>query len=315
MIKSLCFFLLILTIIVSVFFGASNTHAFSFDINNAIVLNYRLPRVLFAALIGGCLGFSGSLYQLILKNPLADSFTTGASGVAALGAVFSLVLGFNFYVLPLVSFMCAVLGIAFIYKLSLQNGYINPITMILSGIVLNIFASSLIGLLKYFFDESLGNIIFFLMGGLHFVGWSQLIFIFLFFLVVFFVQLKDHDSLNILSLDEATAITTGVNVKFVRLKAFIIATIVISFCVSFTGIIGFVGLIVPHLARDMFGSNMYNNLIYSTIFGGILLTISDTISRTILPSGGELPVGIITSLLGGIFFFYLLIRKRATSWF
>jgi iron complex transport system permease protein len=135
------------------------------------------------------------------------------------------------------------------------------------------------------------------------------------FIILFFIQLQDHHSLDILSLDEATAITTGVNTKVVRMKAFIIATLLISLCVSLTGIIGFIGLIVPHIARDLFGSSMYNNLFYSTIFGGILLTISDTISRIIVPSGGELPVGIITSLLGGIFFFYLLIRKRGAAWF
>lgn len=313
--KSICLLLLILTIIISVFFGSSNTHLFSLNIIDTVVLNYRLPRVLFSALIGGCLGFSGSIYQLILKNPLADSFTTGASGVAALGAVISLVLGFNFYLTPLIAFIFAIFGIAFIYKLSSINGYINPVTMILSGIVLSIFASSLTGFLKYFFDESLGNIIFFLMGGLHFVSWTQLIFFMLFFIMLFLIQLKDHYSLDILSLDEATAITTGVNVKAVRMKAFVIATLLISLCVSFTGIIGFIGLIVPHISRDLFGSAMYNNLIYSTIFGGILLTISDTMSRIIIPSGAELPVGIITSLLGGIFFFYLLTRKRAVTWF
>ncbi|MDY6821135.1 MAG: iron ABC transporter permease [Deferribacterota bacterium] len=314
--KYLFFTILLIVLTISIFIGSADINIFSIkNYEYNIIVNYRIPRVLFSAVIGGILGFSGSIYQLVLKNPLADALTTGASGVAALGAVISITLGLHSYLMPIISFFFALIGIAFIYKISSTDGHVHPISIILAGVILNIFASAIISLLKYVFDESLASIIFFLMGGIHYITWGQLGIIFSIFLILYYLVSKNSTSLDLLTLDEATATTTGINVKYLRMKSFIISTLLIALAVSFTGIIGFVGLIVPHIARDIFGSSMCYNIYYSTIFGAILLSISDTLSRIIIPSGAELPVGIITSIFGGIFFFYILNKKRQLSWF
>jgi iron complex transport system permease protein len=296
--------------------GAADISIFSMNIiDKDIILNYRLPRVLFSALIGAILGFSGSLYQLILKNPLADGFTTGAASMAGLGAAISIIIGLNIYYIPFVSFIFAIIGIFFVYTIASRNGYINPVTMILAGVVLNIFSSAIIGFIKYFYDESLASLIFFLMGGFHFIKWSQLLISLFTFLTLFLLVNRQANRLNLLALDDASAITTGINIKYIRLASFIIATFLTALAVSFTGIIGFVGLITPHIARALYGSYMSDNLYYSSVMGAILLSASDTFSRVIIPSGAELPVGIITAIIGGVFFFYLLNNKRQLQWF
>lgn len=307
---------LCILLFISTFVGAADISIFSMNIiDKDIILNYRLPRVLFSALIGAILGFSGSLYQLILKNPLADGFTTGAASMAGLGAAISIIIGLNIYYIPFVSFIFAIIGIFFVYTIASRNGYINPVTMILAGVVLNIFSSAIIGFIKYFYDESLASLIFFLMGGFHFIKWSQLLISLFTFLTLFLLVNRQANRLNLLALDDASAITTGINIKYIRLASFIIATFLTALAVSFTGIIGFVGLITPHIARALYGSYMSDNLYYSSVMGAILLSASDTFSRVIIPSGAELPVGIITAIIGGVFFFYLLNNKRQLQWF
>ncbi len=279
-----------------------------------ILLGLRLPRVLFSAVIGAMLGLSGSVYQLTLKNPLADSFTTGAASSSALGAVLAIAFGLPLPLVPIIALATGLGGLLTVYKLSKTGGVINPVTMILAGVVMNIVASSVISFAKYFFEDSLSSIVFWLMGGFFVVDWGKLILCAVVLAVAYLLFAGRALQLNLLALDEHSAQSLGVNVDRLRSIAFFVATALVAVAVSHTGIIGFVGLIVPHVSRSLFGSDMRHNLFFSTLLGALLLTLADAASRTIIPGGAELPVGIITALLGGIFFLYLLHTRRERFW-
>ncbi|WP_417347234.1 FecCD family ABC transporter permease [Ferrimonas sp.] len=284
------------------------------EVGRGIVTELRLPRVLFAALIGAMLGLSGSVYQLTLKNPLADSFTTGAASSSALGAVLAIALGVPGHGVALCAFATGLGGLGLVYRMSQTRGRINPITMILAGVVMNIVASAIISFSKYYFEDSLNAIVYWLMGGIFLVSWDRLVLCAALLAGVYLFLSRRAQALNLLSLDEASAQSLGVNVKQLRSWAFVLSTLMVSVAVSFSGIIGFVGLIVPHVARSLFGSDMKLNLFYSAVMGSGLLVASDALSRTVIPGGAELPVGIITAILGGGFFFYLLQTRREALW-
>jgi iron complex transport system permease protein len=206
-------------------------------------------------------------------------------------------------------------GLLIVYFLSTDKGIVNPVTMILAGVVLNIVASSIIGFTKYYFEESLSSIVYWLMGGFHLITPFKIIFVLAVFFLVYFLFAFKSEKLNLLALDDYSAQTSGINVKKERITAFVFSTLLVAVSVSYTGLIGFVGLIVPHIARSFFGSNMKNNLFYSSVLGAILLMLSDSVSRVIIPGGAELPVGIITAVLGGVFFLYILGMKKTSVWF
>ena len=283
-------------------------------IEYSILTELRVPRVLFSAIIGAMLGLSGSIYQLTLKNPLADSFTTGAASSSALGAVLAISLGMPVQFIAIFAFATGITGLMMVYRMSLTGGRINPITMILAGVVMNIIASAIISFSKYYFEDSLNSIVYWLMGGIFMVTWERLFTCMLLFTVVFAYLNRNAMKLNVLALDEHSAQSLGLNVHQLRTRVFILSTLLVSVAVSFSGIIGFVGLIVPHISRSLFGSDMKNNIFYSSLFGAFLLMASDTLSRVIIPGGAELPVGILTAIFGGLFFFYLLKHRREHLW-
>ena len=267
-----------------------------------------------AFLIGGALGLSGALFQLVLKNPLADGFTTGVASSSALGAVVAISLGLPLFSVPLIAFISGLLGLITVYKISRSVSGLNPVTLILAGIVINIISSSIISFLKYYFDESVGSIVFWLMGGFYQFEPVKILIVFSISSVCFLFFYKNGLKLNVLAFDEISASNMGVNFKFYRNVSFIGAALLAALAVSFSGIIAFVGLIVPHIVRGIFGSNMKKVVFYSTLFGADLTLISDTVSRSIIPSGSELPVGIITSIVGGSFFIYILIKRKERIW-
>ncbi|CAM2863621.1 FecCD family ABC transporter permease [Vibrio rarus] len=279
-----------------------------------ILTELRLPRVLFSCVIGAMLGLSGSIYQLTLKNPLADSFTTGAASSSALGAVLAIALGMPVHCVSLLAFITGLAGLTMVYRMSLTQGRINPITMILAGVVMNIVASAIISFAKYYFEDSLNSIVYWLMGGIFMVTLERLAICVVLLVGVLYFLHRNSMKLNILSLDEHSAQSLGINVHRLRSTVFIAATLLVSVAVSFSGIIGFVGLIVPHISRSLFGSDMKHNIFYSSLLGAWLLMASDTIARVIIPGGAELPVGIMTAVFGGAFFFYLLKHRREHFW-
>lgn len=313
--KKLLFIIFILTLIGSCLVGSTAINPLDLSaVDKDILLSLRLPRVLFSAVIGAMLGLSGAVYQLTLKNPLADSFTTGAASSSALGAVLGIALGLPLPLVPLAAMVTGLGGLMLVYHLSRTDGVINPVTMILAGIVMNIVASAVISFAKFYFEDSLSSIVFWLMGGFFIVDWTKLLVCLTVFALTFILFSRSALQLNLLTLDEHSAQSLGVNVHRLRSVSFVAATALVAVAVSHTGIIGFVGLIVPHVARSLFGSDMKQNLLYSSLLGALLLTAADTLARIIIPGGAELPVGIITALLGGLFFLYLLQTRRERFW-
>ncbi len=218
-----------------------------------IFWSIRLPRVLFATIIGGMLGLSGSVYQLVLKNPLADSFTTGAASSSALGAVLAIAIGVPVAFISPFALITGLSGLMLVYKLSSSRGRVlSPVTMILAGVVLNIVASSVISFTKFYFEDALSSIVFWLMGGFFIVTYQKIIIGTSVLLVVYIYFLMRSGSLNLLAMDEYSAETSGVNVRAERMGAFVLATLLVAVAVSYSGLIGFVGLIVPHVARSFF---------------------------------------------------------------
>ena len=206
-----------------------------------ILTELRVPRVLFSAIIGAMLGLSGSIYQLTLKNPLADSFTTGAASSSALGAVLAISLGAPVHFISIFAFVTGIGGLMMVYKMSLTSGRINPITMILAGVVMNVVASAIISFSKYYFEDSLNSIVYWLMGGIFMVSWERLFTCVVLFAAVFAYLRANSMKLNILALDEHSAQSLGINVHRLRTVVFIVSTLLVSVAVSFSGIIGFVG--------------------------------------------------------------------------
>lgn len=285
------------------------------EVQSNIFWSIRLPRVLFAACIGGMLGLSGAVYQLVLKNPLADSFTTGAASSSALGAVLAIGLGFPVVLVAPFALVTGLCGLLAVYRLSSVRGRIlSPVTMILAGVVLNIVASSVIGFTKFYFEESLSSIVFWLMGGFFMVSYQKIAAAVTVLVVVYAFFHIRGTRLNLLAMDEFSAETSGINVRRERMTAFVFSTLLVAVAVSFSGLIGFVGLIVPHIARSFFGADMRTNIYFSTVFGGLLLVVSDAFSRSVIPGGTELPVGIVTAVLGGLFFLYILRKKSGQVW-
>ncbi|AZG73306.1 FecCD family ABC transporter permease [Shewanella livingstonensis] len=313
--KIICLACLVILSLIATLVGPHWINPFHMSgLDGDILTQLRVPRVLFAAVIGAMLGISGSIYQLTLKNPLADSFTTGAASSSALGAVLAISLGVGGYWIPVCAFATGMTGLLLVYRLSQTQGRINPITMILAGVVMNIIASAIISFSKYYFEDSLNAIVYWLMGGIFLVTWDRLLLCVLLFGVIYLYLQRRSMELNILALDEQSAQSLGVDVKKLRSTSFILSTLLVSVAVSFSGIIGFVGLIVPHISRSLFGSDMRHNIFYSSVLGSGLLVLSDAFSRVVIPGGAELPVGIVTAVLGGMFFFYLLQSRREHFW-
>ncbi len=274
-----------------------------------ILLRVRLPRVLLSVLVGGALSMGGVLFQYVMKNPLADSFTTGVAASSALGAVLAILLGLH-GLMPVTGLGGGLLGLWVVYRVASYRGSVEPLSMLLAGIVVSTFGSACISLIKYLSDEGVSSIVFWLMGGFQNASVERVL-VFTGVLAVSFVYLQRRAlALDIIAFDETTARSSGVDVDRLRKEAFFFGTLLTAISVGYAGIIGFVGLIVPHLLR-LVGFLRAGQLLGMSLLGGAsFMVLNDLVARTILPQGQELPVGIITSSLGGVFFLYLLVTKK-----
>lgn len=279
-----------------------------------VIMDVRLPRILTAAIVGGGLAVAGAVFQAILLNPLADPYTLGVSSGAAFGASLALVLGILGITVPIVvsvplfAFLGAIVTLGVVFALAAPDGRLSSNTLILSGVIVAAILSAGIGFIKYLADEQVGVIIFWLMGS--FVGrtWSDVALTATFVLPGLLLILYSGRDLNILALGGRTADTLGVDSRRVKKTLLVCASLMTAICVSVSGIIGFVGLIVPHLLRLILGPD--NRLLIPACFfgGAILLLTADTITRAWLPT--ELPIGVLTSLIGGPFFCYIFRKKQ-----
>lgn len=288
-------------------------------IAQSVFFRLRLPRVIMAAIIGASLSIVGVALQSLFRNPLADPFTLGVSGGAALGASVAIVLGLGASMagVPLI-FLAAFAGsgvaVFVVYRLARTGGVVLPGALLLSGVVLNLFASAGVLVLQYVADLTRSlQILRWLMGSLDVVGFS-LIWKMLIVLTPCCVLLIAYArDLHLLAISEESAASLGVNVRRTERVIYVLSSLIVGVTVSVGGTIGFVGLLVPHAARLLFGQDVRVLLPTSFLLGAAFLILADAVARTIF-SPGELPVGVITALLGGPVFLWLLrTRRRYTA--
>jgi len=289
-----------------------------------VVVQMRFFRVILAWLVGAGLAMSGVAFQGVLKNPLAEPFTLGVSGGAAFGAAMVLGLGWNlgwagaaFFpglsVVPLCALAGSLLALAAALALSRGAAGASRETLVLAGIVVSAFLSACISLFKALNEESTASIVFWIMGGFQGRGATDVWLYLPYFGLGTLVVWRYSRELDVLALGEAQAVQLGVDAARVRVRLLAAASIMAGAAVSVCGVIGFVGLAVPHLVRLAFGASSRGLLALSGMLGGTLLVWSDIVARTILPGGAELPVGVVTALLGGPFFLFLLKRRTGNG--
>lgn len=279
-----------------------------------IILNIRLPRVALAALVGMALALAGTTYQGIFINPMADPYIIGASSGASLGASIAILLSLNFSFLgissvPFFAFLGSLGTVALVYRLAKTGEKIPVMTLLLSGIAVTTFVSAFVSLFVYFSGQRLHQILFWMMGGFASASWLYVKMIFPYVILGFAVNLFFARELNIMLLGEETAHHLGVSVEKLKKMLLISSSILTAAAVSVSGIIGFVGLVVPHMVRLIVGPDHRILVPSSALFGASYLILADTIARSVLPPE-EIPVGIITSIFGGPFFIYLLKRRK-----
>jgi len=275
----------------------------------------RFSRVILAIIVGGVLASAGVVFQSLLKNPLASPYTLGISGGASLGAVIAINLQldfaiFGFSTLPIAAFLGSLVSIFFVYFLTRTRNYLSTAILLLAGVTANYFFSAIILFIQYKaqFGQTI-KMIRWMMGGLDVVNFEPIIKILPFVVIAFVLLFFQSKKYNLLSLDRDTAISLGVNVERTQKLVFFAASLTTASVISVSGPIGFVGLIIPHTLRLIIGSDHRLLFPSSFLFGGVFLAVCDTIARTIM-SPDEIPVGVITAMLGGPFFIYLLLSKK-----
>ena len=279
-----------------------------------ILLNLRLPRILLACLVGAALSVVGTSFQGIFKNPMADPFVLGVSSGAALGATIAMVFlsGTHFFGMSFVAFNAfigAIITTFLVYNIARVGTKVPVATLLLAGIAINYLLSSIISLLMTFNSDNIEKIVMWTMGSFSTAGWNEVILLFIIIVPsILFIFTFSRD-LNIMLLGEDSARSLGIDVNGFKKYIFIISTLMVAAVVSVSGIIGFVGLIVPHAIRMIFGSDNRVVIPFSALGGAIFLIICDTLARVIVPPS-EIPVGIITSIFGVPFFIYLLYRTK-----
>jgi len=276
-----------------------------------IIFEIRLPRVLFAISVGGGLSIAGAVFQSVLLNPLAEPYILGISSGATFGAVLSFIIGLTFIGTQLFSFGGALLVISLVYLLGKRYGELEPNQLLLSGVMIGAFFSAGILLLMILLNDSLRMAVYWLVGNLSLAKKENLIFILPITFVVSLILILNSFKYNLLSLGDESAQQLGLNVKRIKKISYIGVSLMVGTLVSVSGIIGFVGLLIPHVCRMIFGTD--NRIVFPASFfiGAGYLTIADTIARTVA-SPIEIPVGAITAIIGAPVFIYLL-RKRVLN--
>jgi iron complex transport system permease protein len=279
-----------------------------------ILVKIRLPRVLLAGLVGFSLSMGGVVFQALLRNPLADPFILGVSSGAAFGAILGIFLGFSFTLgIPSMAFAGALFTIYLVLAIGSRRMGVESSSLLLTGVIINAFFTAII---MFFIsaaaDSRLHAMLYWLYGDLSQTRIFPLAILAPVLALAFAVLFGYAKHLNLLTAGEDTAFQLGVDVERTKRFCLLIVSLMIGLTVSFSGLIGFVGLILPHLARMAFGADHRLLLPTASLGGAIFLIAADTLARTII-SPSELPVGVITAFLGAPFFIYLL-KSRGSQW-
>jgi len=316
----LLFLLWIIVASIAIFTGTYNIGPLevftNFDeLSKTIFFKIRIPRMLMATIAGGTLAITGAALQALFRNPLASPFTLGISGGASLGALLALrsglavgILGFS--MVSISAFIFSILTMLFVYSVSKVGGVVATGRLLLAGVVANFLYSAVVMFIQFFstFTESLQTMRW-VMGSLDIVGfdtvWKTLIFV----IPGCLILLSSSKDMNLFGLGDDVASSLGVNVRRMEKKIYFATSLAAGAVISVTGPIGFVGLIIPHILRMILGVDNRIILPCSFLLGATFLTAADTVSRTII-SPVEIPVGIVTASIGGIFFLWLLIKTK-----
>ncbi len=283
----------------------------------AILVRIRLPRIVMAVIAGMGLAIAGAAMQAVLRNPLASSYTLGLSSAAGFGAALAIGLGmgvwggrYGQYIVVGNAFFFSIISMFLVYGISRIKGC-TPGTLILAGIAMNYLFGALIAIIKYIVqDEVLAGIVFWLMGGLNLARWEAVAIVLpIVFIPSAFLIIRYSWDLNVMSSGDEVATSLGVHPERTRVIVLVLSTLITAGVIAFTGIIGFVCLVGPHIARMLIGSDHRFLLPFSCLTGAVLLLGADTIARTIIQPI-EIPVGIVTAFLGVPFFLHLLLKSR-----
>ncbi|WP_264740985.1 FecCD family ABC transporter permease [Cytobacillus firmus] len=293
------------------FISLENTDA----MHSNIIMNIRLPRVLLAGLVGASLAIAGAAFQGLLRNPLADPYTIGVSSGASLGAVLTLFLGLSIpfagmFTLPLFSILFSFLTIfaVLLFARNIERS-MKVETIILTGIIFSSFLGALISLMIALTGEELRQIIGWLLGSVSMRGWAYIKIIIPFFVLGAILLLMNSKELNAMSFGEEKAQHIGVDVQKRKMMVLIAGSILTGAAVAVSGTIGFVGLVIPHLTRLLWGPDHRHLLPLSILMGAGFLIIADLVSRTII-APTELPIGVITAIIGAPAFAIILIKRK-----
>lgn len=301
------------------FLGNNENELYS-NIQESVLINIRFPRVILAILVGAGLGTSGAILQGLFRNPLVDPGFIGVSSGAAVGAIISIMFGkliSNFlphilqaFLLPILAIVGSFLTIMIVYSLSKVNGKTNVMAMLLSGVAINAIAGSIIGFfVSISSDLELRSFTFWTMGGLDNSDWFIVILVSFFTILPFLFIYKFRKEIDIFMLGDSEATNLGVNVEYLKRKIILISSTMVGISVAFCGMIGFVGLVTPHLIRLFIAPNHKYLIPGSALLGSLILVLSDFISKTII-SPAQLPIGIVTSAIGAPFFVWLILSQK-----
>ncbi len=285
------------------------------DVFVSIVWDLRLPRAILAFIVGGALAVSGAVMQSVLKNPLASSYTLGVSSGASLGAAFIIVTGFSIpflkmFTLPAAGLSCGLLTVFLAVKFaSKMDKNLENNTIILTGMVFSLFVNAILTLITSMSGDHIKQLTFWQMGSFALKDWSSIFILFPIVLVGVIIIAFYSKEMDIMTFGEEQAFTMGVDVFKIKWILLGLSAALTGSAISFTGVIGFIDLVAPHVVRKIFGSAHKVVIPMSWIFGGSFMVICDLIARTII-SPSELPVGSITALIGAPFFAYVYFSKR-----
>lgn len=283
-------------------------------VEETIILTVRLPRVLLALLVGMGLSMAGVIFQALFRNPMAEPSIIGSSQGAALGATIAFFFGIELSLggltaVPLFAFVGSLTAVCLVYLIARSGGRVSISSLLLVGIAFSAFLASIVSLLMVVSEDRMHSIFFWLMGGLGTQSWDMVVMVAPFIFVSAVISFFFAKDLNLFLLGEERAAQLGLGVEKFKWTMIAAASLMVGAAVSVSGIIGFVGLIVPHTVRLLTGPDHRYLIPGSLLGGGLFLVLADTLARTVI-APNELPVGIITALFGAPFFIYLLKRKR-----
>jgi iron complex transport system permease protein len=282
------------------------------------IIRLRVARILLAVVVGAGLSVAGAVFQALLRNPLAEPYILGVSSGAGLGAASAIVLGIgamSVWSVPAMAFVGSVLTILIVYRLASEpNGVVPVYTLLLAGVIVNAALSSvLMFIVSSSSSNELHNVVWWLLGNLQIFDWRLLQLVSLVILSCLFVVGIMSHKLNIITLGEEPASHLGLNVEATKKIFFLLASLMTASAVAACGLIGFVGLIIPHCVRLAIGPDHRRLVLASALAGAVFLVLADSFARTVI-APTEIPIGVVTTFIGGPFFLFLLKRKKNTYW-